>query len=645
METITSLTGKKIIPFILSFILTFILYGCGGGGDNSSTGGDNPASQGQVLVGLTDGPGDFARYAVDVTAVKLHKLNGTFINAIPTSGTTTVDFTQLTNMTEFLTAGTVETGAYDQVVMTLDYSNADIEVYDDNGNVVQIPVSNITDDDGNRITSTIDLAIKLDSNLLVKVGGPVLMALDFNLNSANTVTLGDPPSLMVSPVLSADITPDTGKVQRFRGALKSVDVSGNSFDVILRPFAHALSNDASFGTITVKADVNTVYNINGSNYSGADGLTALSNEPAYTAVVAHGAFDSSFNFTATEVLAGSSVPGGTLDGAVGTVLSRSGDTLTLKGATVTRSTGTVSFNATLTVTLSENTKVSKQFSTDIMAIDDISVGQRIGVMGVYNAEGAAIDATSGYVRMHITSILGKLNYPAAGADYTSNPGWLSLSVERIDGIKVVRENSIVTPFNFAGTGIDSAHDADVNDYSVKPAAGLDTSSLTINHMPLRIKGFVTAFGSAPEDYDALAIANLSDATAFLNVGWGALGRAASLVFTVAPVTTSGLTLNGVAMGMAGYFHRVNREGDITDFVSDFAGQNPVIRMSGMVTDKFIIEQGGTFTLYSTYAEFINALNTATTAGARIRHMYGWGKFNDSNITFTARRLMIVLTNS
>jgi hypothetical protein len=641
MKTITSSIGKKLIPSVLSFILIFILSGCGGGGDNSTTGGENN-SQGQVLVGLTDGPGDFARYAVGVTAIKLHKLNGTVVNTVPT-GTTTVDFTQLTNMTEFLTAGTVETGAYDQVVMTFDYSNADIEVYDENGTVVQIPVSNITDDDGNRITSTIDLAIKLDSNLVVKVGGPVLMALDFNLNSANTVTLGDPPSLMVSPVLSADITPDTSKIQRFRGALKSVDVSGNSFDIILRPFAHALSNNASFGTVTVKVDVNTVYNINGSNYSSADGLTALSNEPAYTAVVAHGAFDSSFNFTATEVLAGSSVPGGTLDAAVGTVLSRSGDTLTIKGATVTRSTGTVSFNAIVNVTLSENTRVSKQLSRDIMGVDDISVGQRIGVMGIYNAEGAVMDATSGYVRMHITSILGKLNYPAAGDDYTSNPGWLSLSIERINGVKVVRENDIITPFNFAGTGIDPDHDADINDYSVKPAAGLDTSSLTANNMPLRIKGFVSAFGSAPEDFDALTIANLSDATAFLNVGWGGLGRAASLVFAAVPDKTSGLTLNGTAMGMSGQLHRVNREGNITDFVDDFTDRNPVIQMAGMDTDKFIIERGETLTLYSTYAEFINALNTATTAGARVRHLYGWGKFNDSNITFTAHRLMIVLT--
>jgi hypothetical protein len=288
--------------------------------------------------------------------------------------------------------------------------------------------------------------------------------------------------------------------------------------------------------------------------------------------------------------------------------------------------------------------VSRQLSKDSFAIDDISVGQRIGVMGVYNADTVTMDAKSGYARMLITSILGKLNYTATGSDYTANPDWLSLTFERIDGMKVVRENGAVSPFDFTGTGKDPANDADINDYSVNPATGFDTSTLTTNNMPLRIKGFVSAFGSGPEDFDALTISDLSDAPAFLNIGWGMLGKAADLVFAVVPSTTLGLTLNNTTMGMAGFFHRVNREGDITDLVNDFAGQNPGIKMAGEDTDRFIIEQGGTFTLYSSYAEFITGLTTATTAGVRIRHMYGWGKFNDSTVTFIAHRIMIGLTN-
>ncbi len=629
-------TARKGISFILLLSLIFIIQGCGGGGGGSNSDGSSSSSSAQALIGLTDAPGDFVRYAVNVTAIKLYKKDGTFVDALPTTGTTMVDFAQLTNMTEFLTSGTVGVGTYDKVIMTLDYSNADIEVYDNNGNVIPIPVANITDENGTAITSTIDLTVDLDSNLTVAVGGPVHMALDFNLGSTNVVTFsGDTPSLAVSPVLNASLKPDTDKIQRFRGPLQSVNVSGNSFVMILRPFANALSHDTSFGTMTVNVDSNTAINIDGVTYTTA-GLQALAAKPAYTAVIAHGTFDSSLNFTAKEVLAGSSVPGGTLDAASGTVLSRSGDTLTIKGATLTRSTGTVTFNPTMTVTLASTTKVSKQFSKNNFTINDISVGQHIGVLGTYNSSTTTLDATSGYARMYITTILGKLNYPASSTEQSS--GWLSMSLQRIDGIKIV---DATTPFNFAGTGTNSSNDATILDYAIEPAAGLDTSALITNHMPLRMKGFMAPFGAAPEDFDAQTIMNLSDAKAFLNVGWGA-GRLESVVFTSTPTTSTGLILNGSTIGNVGKLHRVNRGNDITDFVLDYPGIDPIVQADGASTDKFSINQGGVSTVYDTYANFINALNTACTAGAKIKHLNGWGTFNDASVTFSASSLQVIL---
>jgi len=65
----------------------------------------------------------------------------------------------------------------------------------------------------------------------------------------------------------------------------------------------------------------------------------------------------------------------------------------------------------------------------------------------------------------------------------------------------------------------------------------------------------------------------------------------------------------------------------------------------MSTDKFILEQGDTFNKYTTYADFINALNAACDAGANIRRMLAWGVFSDSDLTFSANRIMIILTNN
>jgi len=629
---------SKIKSFlILSLAIIFLTQGCGGGGSSPSGVASASSSPGsaQAFIGLTDAPGDFLRYAVNVTAIKLHRVDGAVVDAIPPTGTTTVDFTQLTSMTEFLTAGTVGVGTYDKVTLTLDYSNADIEVYDTNNNVVQIPVANITDESGNPITSTIDLTVKLCFPLTVTVGGPVHLALDFNLGATNLVTFsGDTPSLVVSPYLEADMVPDVNKIQQFRGALQSVNVGGNSFVMILRPFMNAISNDASFGTVTVLVNSSTVYNIDGTNYTGSAGLTALNGEPAYTAVVAHGTFDANLNFTAIEVLAGSSVPGGTLDAAVGTVLSRSSNTLTLRGATLTRSTGVISFNPTITVTLASTTEVSEQFSSSNLTISNISVGQRIGVLGTYSSGTTTMDATNGYVRMYLTSILGLLNYPASASEQAN--GWLSMTLQRIDGITIV---NATTPFNFAGTGTSSQYDASITDYSIKPAQGLDTSSLTTNGMPLRMIGFVNSFGSAPEDFDAQTIVNLSNARAFLNVGWGSNGQSEGSVFSA--TTSTSVTLSDSTMASVGYFHRVNRGGDITDFVT--SDISPVVQADGLSTDRFVIYQGGTFTVYSTWTGFINALNSACTSGALIQHLYGWGTYSDSTTTFSASFLLMVIT--
>jgi hypothetical protein len=238
--------------------------------------------------------------------------------------------------------------------------------------------------------------------------------------------------------------------------------------------------------------------------------------------------------------------------------------------------------------------------------------------------------------MYLTSILGKLNYPASRTEQAN--GWMSMILQRIDGIGV----GATGPFNFAGTGTSSSNDASITDYSIKPATGLDVSSFTTNLMPLRMKGFMKAFGSAPEDFDAQTIMDLSNTNAFLNVGWGGVGRLESEVFTNAGNLSSGLTLSGSAMSSYGYFHRVNRGGDITDFVNDYPGQNPVVQADGASTDKFIIDQAGTITVYTTYSNFVTALNTATAAGAKIIHLYGWGKFSDTSLTFSAQRILIVV---
>ena len=258
-ETFKKHSGwKPLFPILLtiycviSLLLTpILLTGCksGGGSDGSSTSGwgGSLGTSGDVVIGLTDAPGDFVTYTVDVVSLTLTKQNGAVVNALPLE--TRVDFSQYTDMTEFLTAATVPSGLYTKAVMTLDYRDADIQVEDQNGKAV--PAEIIVDENGKEIT-TLRLSVHLEGidRLLIVPGIPAHLTLDFDLKASNQVEFDnyDNPTMTVKPVLLADANPRAPKIHRLRGPLKDVNVADGTFDVIIRPFIHIISGgDRRFG--------------------------------------------------------------------------------------------------------------------------------------------------------------------------------------------------------------------------------------------------------------------------------------------------------------------------------------------------------------------------------------------------------------
>ena len=180
--------------------------------------------------------------ALCVLALTLTRANGVLVEALPLS--TRVDFAQYTEMTEFLTTASIPSGLYTQATITLDYQNADIWVEDEAGAVV--PVETIRDEQGSAIT-TLEVSVQLENRnaLLILPGIPAHLTLDFDLQASNFVTFdssGD-PELTVKPVLLAEINPETPKIHRVRGPLKTVNVDDMSFKVIVRPFYHRLTVD------------------------------------------------------------------------------------------------------------------------------------------------------------------------------------------------------------------------------------------------------------------------------------------------------------------------------------------------------------------------------------------------------------------
>ena len=235
-----------------------------------------------------------------------------------------------------------------------------------------------------------------------------------------------------------------------------------TFRLIIRPFIHVISGgDDRFGTLQVVTDGQTFYEISGNRYQGEEGLQALDQQQVWTAVIVIGDLNiAARRFAARQVYAGASVPGGSLDVITGNVVSRSGLQLTVKGATLMRASGSVAFNDELNIQLSDGTTVSRQLSKDRFSIGDISVGQRITVFGALTSGETQMDAADGHVHLQLTTVKGVV---------VSTDGPIIANLTAIDGRKI-------SHFDFSGTGIDPASNADPTGYTVETGS-LNTTGL------------------------------------------------------------------------------------------------------------------------------------------------------------------------
>ena len=477
------------LALLASFILAINLTACGGGDSGTQS---DLGTTGQVFVALTDAEGDFVTYTVDVLSIKLTHANGSIVETLPIS--TRVDFAQYTQVTEFLTAATVPHGLYVKGRILLDYSNADIQVENAAGNAVA--VTNITDNNGDAI-STLEVNVNLDgvSALPVAFGIPKNLMLDFDLKKSNTVVFnGDEVNVTVDPILIAEVDPQKPKIHRVRGPLKTVSAENNIFEIYIRPFFHHIGlGQRLFGSLKVTTSDETFYEIGGVGYKGVEGLQVLETIAQYSGTIVKGDLKFfPFRYEAREVYAGSSVPGGQMDLVRGTVTSRSGNEIVVRGATVFRANATAVFNDNVTVTLDDSTTVLKQLNIGTFNIQDISVGQRIAIFGTITNDQVSdlqMSAANGYARMALSYLTGSV---VALADEVND---LKLNLTSING-------RTVSLYDFTGTG-SAGSDADPTNYEV------DTGTLTLDGIVANESvvtvGFPTPFSTAPSDYVAQTI--------------------------------------------------------------------------------------------------------------------------------------------
>ncbi|MEJ0037375.1 MAG: DUF4382 domain-containing protein [Gammaproteobacteria bacterium] len=608
--------------------LSLLISACGGGGKSELGAGGggtttpppsgsscDSTSCGTAYVGIMDADGDFDSYSVDVVSLSLKKANGSAVETLPAQPR--IDFTDLVDLKEFVTAATIPNGTYVAGTMRLDFTNADIVV-----DVGGVPTHAVAVDANGAPLTTVDLDIQLDNRhqLTITPGKPALLELDFDLAASNTVDLTKTPvQVMVKPFIVASVDVADSREARVRGPLVSVDSAAGDYKIDLRPFNLA---SARLGQVTVHTTSTTEFEIDGTTYTGSPGVTALAALAAGAPTAAYGTLNvDQRTFAAERVHAGSSVASAQFDVMDGNVIARNGDQLTVRGVTLVKRTGGPSFirNDT-TLTVGANTKVTKDGEmNNALTKDALSIGQRVHAFGTATdlaGGGVTFDATSGRVRMQLTHVLGTVKSAGSGA--------LALDVTSIDG-------HVPTIFSFVGTSPALAADADPHNYEVS-TGNLDLSRLDTGKAA-RAFGFVTPFGAAPPDFTARTLVDFRDVPALLSLGWGPPGTATPFL----TVDASGLVIDNHNSSI-GLRHVIAVGPALTDIKSLASGPRIVPDATKSVT--FAIADGRRIDVFTMFGDFTAAVAQKLAGGSKAVNLAATGDFNAATGDFTARRVLL-----
>lgn len=569
---------------------------------------------GTVLLSITDADGDFLRYTVEITGLELTRADGTQVSLMPSAQS--VNFAEYVEVSELATAATIPVGIYTAGSITIDYSNADIQVEKDGAAVA----ASMVDSDGNPLTSeTLQLQFDENNRLVIARRRPAMLEIDFNLTASHTVNLeNNPVTVTTEPFIVAEIDPIDIKEFRVRGPLISVDETESLFRIAVRPFHR---NSGRFGGINVHTNEDTNFEVDGASYVGTEGLTQMASLEAGTPSVTLGNFDRNADqFTAITVIAGSGVPGADSDAAAGVIIARQDNVLTVKGASLIRQQGDVSFSDEITVLVDTTTLVSKKRRLqDDVSIGDLSVGQAVTILGTISQQDDAttIDATEGAIRMRLTS--------ASGHALSEDGLTLNIALQSLQGR---------TPdtYDFTGTGMTPEFDANADNYEVS-IENMTVANVNEND-PIRISGFINQFGNAPADFNALSVINYAESRSQIVVNW----PVGETVMAFSEITSESLVINTDNEGEDGVYKLV--QGGIRTDLTSF--DTPVTILPIVDRGFYSIKTANGITGFSNFSDFTSALQLKIDEGSSIDLMHAVGGFSNDSKTLSALKIAIKL---
>jgi hypothetical protein len=484
----------------------------------------------------------------------------------------------------------------------------------------------------------------------------VRMAINFDLAASNVVnTATSPPTVTIKPFMTmAASAPDTKPV-RVRGPLINSSIGAGTYTVQVRPLFDEANNN--LGSLSIFNDPNaTVYTINGTTYVGSQGLSVLSQTSAGSTMTAAyttyqptptlNASVTAGKFNSTYVIAGSTLEDFYTWGLEGDVIARSGNTLTVRGATLQFNNGVIPYITYIdtpdaVVLLGPSTIVTADDNATLKGLDyhSVSVGQHIIARGLYSLPASGVttlDATgassanTGSVRLVSTQLWGSLVSSAAGSAV--------LNLQTID-------NWPVSNYNFTGNGAGAVAPASyaVNTGSLAIPAGVAAGGL------LWIDGTTTPFGSAPPDFNAVAINAELSVPARLQVDWTSAGTTAPF----ATLTNAGLTID---LNNANYSSGVIRIGSESIDLKTPGLVNPQIVPATPIGDaglpaKFLPSFAiGNLTatanttaiaVFNTFSSFVTQAPLSIVAATPALHFVAAGVYNRGTNIFTASSIDVV----
>jgi hypothetical protein len=627
------------------------------------------ACNGTALATLTAtaSPTAFLTYRIKLVGVTLQKSSSsgsTSVNLFPTS--TTVDLAKLANLSEVLGVATVAKGSYTSVLVTVDFTNAVIVA--DNGTATGVTLKPVTASGG--ALGQVSLTLNLDSanQLSITKNQTSRLALNFDLAASNVVDLST-STVTVTPMMLASALPIDSNLVRIRGQVQGISTSTDSstnttslsYTSNIIPFDGAA---ASTGNLPINPSDVTTYEINGTPSTGAIGQTQFQTLANGTWAAAYGTFTSGssstttttntasgttdttgstssqdVSFSASSILAGSSVQGSDFDRITGVVTAVSGNAATVSGATLLTKAGDAEYvSGTTTVTLGAGTAVTipQQSSASVTnTTAQISVGSVVNAFGTATVAGSgdvALDATAGRVRLDNSSAWGTV---AVVPDSTA--GEVTIALADLDGRSV-------SAFDFAGTGGSSGVNSTAQSYLLSTGA-LNLANLTTVDQPLQATGTVTPFGSAgttasgttTPDFVATTLLDPTTIPAELVVNWGA---GTPTPFNAYSSTEIDLLIHNSSIGTQHTIQVGSQTIDLATLSSDAL----IVPSTTSTSVVYAIGHTSTSTIdnYNTFTDFITALQSDLNGTTLATRMTAQGVYTATSLTINATHVTIYL---